>query len=233
MQAEFHSVGRKLLLYPDIIDEVSLSGLRSQVRVPVDKFIHELGTGEHGCIFAASREDMQNIQFMFIRSGLESDYGAVYTTATEPLENVRAAMNEYGIDTKKYEQNGSLILIRGEELYKNAEKPDLELWKKSARSISDNFNAKGKHGVRIAADLSSHFLSGGYVDQWFELEYALERKMSVPVSVLCAYDASMPSIDLTDILKYHIEIDGKNKEFVDAHNFVIYAWKDKNVIFTL
>ncbi len=189
--------------------------------------------GEHGCIFSASREYSQNIQFMFIRSGLESNYGTVYTTATEPLENVRTAMNCHGIDTKVYEQNGSLILIRGEELYKNAEKPDLELWKKSARSVSDTFNAKGKQGVRIAADLSSHFLSRGYVDQWFELEYALERKMSIPVSVLCAYDASMPSIDLTDILKYHIEIDEKNKEFIDAHNFIIYASKDKNIIYTL
>lgn len=111
--------------------------------IPVDKFIHELGTGEHGCIFSASREYAQNIQFMFIRSGLESDY----TTATEELENVRAAMNEYGIDTKKYEQNGNLILIRGEELYKNAEKPELELWNKSARSMADNFNAMGKKGV--------------------------------------------------------------------------------------
>ncbi len=170
---------------------------------------------------------------MFIRSGLESDYGAVYATAIEPLENVRAAMNEYGIDTKKYEQNGSLILIRGEELYKNAEKPDLELWKKSAKSISDIFNAKGKKRVSIAADLSSYFLSRGLVNQWFELEYALERKMSVPVSVLCAYDAFMPSIDLTDALKYYIEIEEKNKELIDAHNFVIYASKDKNVIFTL
>lgn len=57
--------------------------------------------------------------------------------------------------------------------------------------------------------------------------------MSVPVSVLCAYDASMPSIDLTDLLKYHTEIDEKNKKFVDAHNFIIYDSKDMNIIFTL
>ncbi len=170
---------------------------------------------------------------MFVRSGLESDYGAVYATAIEPLEKVRKAMIEYGIDTDGYEKNGSLILIKGDELYKDAAKPDLDLWKKSAKSISDNFNAKGKKGVRIAADLSSYFLSRGLVDQWFELEYALERKMSVPVSVLCAYDAFTSSIDLTDALKYYIEVDEKNKEFVDAHNFVIYASKDKNVIFTL
>lgn len=89
------------------------------------------------------------------------------------------------------------------------------------------FTARRKRGIRIAADLSSHFLSRGYVDQWFELEYALERKMSVRVPVLCAYDASMPSIDLIDILKYHIEIDEKNKEFIDALSFIIYSPKDK------
>lgn len=59
-------------------------------------------------------------------------------------------MNCYGIDTKEYEQNGSLILIRGEELYKNAEKPDIELWKKSARSVSDTFNVK--YAIRVAKD---------------------------------------------------------------------------------
>lgn len=189
--------------------------------------------GEHGCIFSASRDVMRNIQFTFLKSGLKSDYGGVYATATEPLDNVRALMNKHGIDTKKYEQNGSLILITGEELYKKAEKPDLELWKTSAKTICDNFLAKSKKGVRIAADLSSYFLSRGYVDQWFELENALERKMSFPLSVLCAYDASIPSIDLTDVLEYHIETSEKNKEFIDAHNFVIYASKNDNVIWAL
>jgi hypothetical protein len=40
------------------------------------------------------------------------------------------------------------------------------------------FVSRRKKGVRVAADLSSYFLSRGLVEQWHKLEYALERKVS-------------------------------------------------------
>jgi hypothetical protein len=65
------------------------------------------------------------------------------------------------------------------------------------------------------------------------LEYALQRKLSLPISILCAYDIRVPEVWDTDILKYYLKINSESKEFVDAHSFVIYASRHKSVIFTI
>ena len=95
------------------------------------------------------------------------------------------------------------------------------------------FISKGKRGVRIAADLSSYFLSHGLAEQWHSLEYVLERKLSLPVSILCAYDLRLLKILDVDPLKYYSKINSENKEFVDAHSFVIYTSMNKSIIFTI
>ena len=100
-------------------------------------------------------------------------------------EQVRDAMQKYGIDTVGYEASGILIVVKGEDLYKNPESPDLEVWRNEFKLTSQNFIAKNKRGVRVASDLSSYFISRGLTKQWFDLEYTPERKMSLPISILC------------------------------------------------
>jgi hypothetical protein len=210
-----------------------LSDLRNIVNEPVIEFVANVKAGEHGCIFFTSKEVMKDIQFVFVKSGLENNWGVVYATATESIEQVRYSMKNYGIDTARFEGNDSLIIIKGEDLYKNPENPDLENWKSVAKSISQKFIANGKKGVRIAADLSSYFLSKGLTKQWFDLEYALERKIALPISVVCGYNIIIPGLWDIDILRYYKKINEENKEYVDAHSFVIYASKYKNKIFTI
>jgi hypothetical protein len=85
----------------------------------------------------------------------------------------------------------------------------------------------------MAADLSSCFLSRGLAEQWHKLEYGLERRVSLPISILYAYDARFPEVWDTDVLKYYQKINSESKEFVDAHSFAIYASRDKSIIFTI
>jgi hypothetical protein len=216
---------------------ILLSESRNRINIPTNQFLNNLKAGEHGCVFYLSKEEMQMIHFAFVKSGLENNWGVVYATATESIDEVRNAMQSYGINTQYYEKeeegNGSLIIIRGEDLYKNADNPDIENWINSTKSVSDMFISKGKKGVRVAADLSSYFLSRGLVEQWFELEYALERKASLPISILCAYDVRFSEVWDTDILKYYLKINSDSKEFVDAHSFAIYTSRDKSITFTI
>ena len=137
-------------------------GYPNRINIPVEKFLYDLGAGEHGCIFYFSREHMHNIHFSYVKSGLENNWGVVYVTASESKEEIRKAMYSHGINTLKYENNdghgdGSLLLMSGEELYNNAENPDITKWKNSVKFVSDIFISKGKKGVRVAADLSSYF----------------------------------------------------------------------------
>lgn len=216
---------------------IILSESRNRINIPTNQFLNNLKAGEHGCVFYLSKEEMQMIHFAFVKSGLENNWGVVFATATESIDEVRNAMQSYGINTRYYEKeeegNGSLIIIRGEDLYKNADNPDIENWINSTKSVSDMFISKGKKGVRVAADLSSYFLSRGLIEQWLELEYALERKVSLPISILCAYDVRFPEVWDTDILKYYLKINSDRKEFVDAHSFAIYTSRDKSITFTI
>ncbi len=218
---------------------VILSESRNRINIPQEQFLNNLKAGEHGCVFFSSKEEMRMIHFAFVKSGLENNWGVVYATATESIDEVRNAMQRYGINTQDYEKkeekgNGSsLIIIRGEDLYKNADNPDIENWINTTKSISDMFISKGKKGVRVAADLSSYFLSRGLAEQWHKLEYGLERKLSLPISILCAYDARFPEVWDTDVLKYYLRINSESKEYVDAHSFAIYTLGEKSVIFTI
>jgi hypothetical protein len=210
----------------------------NRVSQPVEKFLHDLEAGEHGCIFYFSKDDMQKIHFAFVKSGLENNWGVVYVTAIESVEEIRKAMQRHGINTLQYEnaeerEDNSLLIVKGEELYKNAENPDIDNWKNVAKSISDMFISKGKKGVRIAADLSSYFLSHGFIHQWHELEYVLEKKLSSPISILCAYDSHSPELLETDVLKYYDRLYNENKEFIDAHSFTIYVAGNKSIIFRI
>ena len=219
---------------------VILSESRNRINIPPEEFLNNLKAGEHGCVFYLSKEEMRMILLAFVKSGLENNWGVVYATATESIDEVRNAMQRYGINTQYYEKkeeekgNGSsLIIIRGEDLYKNADNPDIESWINITKSLSDMFISKGKKGVRVAADLSSYFLSRGLAEQWHKLEYVLERTLSLPISILCAYDAFSPEVWDTDVLKYYLKINSESKEFVDAHSFAIYTSRDKSVIFTI
>lgn len=218
---------------------VRLSESRNRINIPPEQFLNNLKVGEHGCVYFSSKEEMQMIHFAFVKSGLENNWGVVYATATESIDEVRNAMQKYGINTRYYEKeeeekgNGSLIIIRGEDLYKNTDNPDIENWINTTKSLSDMFISKGKKGSRMASDLSSHFLSRGLVEQWLKLEYVLERKLSLPISILCAYDIRFPEVWDTDIMKYYVKINSENKQFVDAHSFAIYTSRHKSIIFTI
>jgi hypothetical protein len=214
-----------------------MQDISGRIDVPAEKFLHDLEAGEHGCIFYSSREEMQRIHFAFVKTGLESNWGVVYATATESVEEVRKSMKRHGIDTTKYEANdqadGSLLIVKGEDLYINDENPDIANWMNTAKSVSEMFTSKGKKGVRVAADLSSHFLTRGLIHQWHKLEYALEKKLSLPISILCAYNSHSPNLLESDVLRHYARLYSENKDLIDAHSFAIYASKYNNVVFRI
>ncbi len=198
------------------------------------EFVRNLKAGEHGCMFFVSEEHFKNILFEFVKSGLEQNWGVVYATATETPDKVRNSMTHYGIDVQKYETNDSLLVVRGEDLYKDPENPDINAWTTAAKAVCEGFMARGKIGIRLAADLSSYFISRGLSKQWFQLEYALERKFSIPLTVICGYDArQIPASRDLDIIEYYKLVNREQREYVDAHSFAIYSNKDKTMILTI
>ena len=110
----------------------TLSMAKREVKVPPTEYVSNIKGGEHGVMFYTSREDMRNIHFAFVKSGLENNWGVAYAAPGSYTEDLRNKMQNYGIDVKRYEEDGSLFIQKGEEIYKDPVKPDLEFNKKQA-----------------------------------------------------------------------------------------------------
>ena len=109
-------------------------------------------------------------------------------------------MENYGIDVNKYEKDGSLFIQKGEEIYKDPVKPDLELHKKQANYVINYFINRGKKGLRIATDLTSFFLPQGLYISLFDVEHLFKPIMDLPLTLICAYDAGIiPAVKDLDI----------------------------------
>jgi hypothetical protein len=65
---------------------------RTKIDVAPKEFLSALKPGEHGCVISFSKEEYQNIQFEFVKSGLENNWGVLYVTSTESLDEIRNSM---------------------------------------------------------------------------------------------------------------------------------------------
>jgi hypothetical protein len=52
----------------------ALSMSSRQILIPPTQYVSSLGAGEHGVIFYTSKEEMRNIHFAFVKSGLENNW---------------------------------------------------------------------------------------------------------------------------------------------------------------
>jgi hypothetical protein len=211
-----------------------LSMSNRQIVIPPTQYVSNLGAGEHGILFYTSKEEMRNIHFAFVKSGLENNWAVVYAAPGSYSEDLRKEMQNYGIDTKRYEEDGSLIIQKGEEIYKDPVKPDLEFLKMQANDVINYFVNKGKKGLRIATDLTSFFLPNGLYLSLFDIEDLFKPRTDLPLTLICAYDAAIiPSAKDLDITFFYKKINKEWRQFVDAHSFAIYVSKDKNITFTI
>jgi hypothetical protein len=205
-----------------------------QVSIPPAQYVSNLNAGEHGILFYTSKEEMRKIHFAFVKSGLENNWGVVYIAPGSYAEELRKEMQNYGIDVKKYEEDGSLVIQKGEEVYKDPAKPNLDLFKKQSLDVLNHFIDKGKKGLRIAPDLTSFFLPHGLYISLFDVEHLFKPRMDLPLTVICAYDAAIiPAAKELDILFFYKRINKEWRQFVDAHSFAIYVSKNKSITFTI
>jgi hypothetical protein len=220
---------------------------RTKVDVSLKEFLSAIKPGEHGCSISFSKEESQNIQFEFVKSGLEDNWGVVHVTATESPDEIRNSMQKYGIDTQRYEKqndgaysssssssSNSLILIKGVEMYKNPADPDIKNWANTLKSILDAFISNGKRGVRVASDIASYFIVNGFIEQWNKLNDVFKTFSSSPMSFLCSYDSGSPKVWDVDILKPYSNINNSVfKDFTEPHGFVIFTSGQQALIYTI
>ncbi|MGH9975257.1 MAG: MEDS domain-containing protein, partial [Nitrososphaeraceae archaeon] len=87
---------------------------KRRVDVPPAEYVSNIKAGEHGVMFYISKEVMRNIFFAYVKSGLENNWGVIYALPGADVDEIKKQMQDYGIDTPRYEADGSLFIQKGE-----------------------------------------------------------------------------------------------------------------------
>jgi len=114
-------------------------------------FVDNMKPTEHVLLFYDTPEKKHEVIFSFLSAGLASRKGAAYVCSEESPEEIRERMKAYGIDVKKYEEEGKLIVRNYDGWYiRNGQVEYVKIlagWRK----IYEEFQKKGL-GLRATGE---------------------------------------------------------------------------------
>jgi sugar-specific transcriptional regulator TrmB len=175
---------------------------------------------DHVILFYDSSEAKRNTLFSYVEKGLENGEAAMYICSEESPDEIRAAMNEFGIDVQKYEMQGALEIISYTEMYIKDGVFNLdevmEVWTTSYNEAI----SKGFRGMRVTGEMSC-FIEHNLVKELIDYSHALHTILDIPMMAICAYNSDMLAQVDNPIDVY--------SELVKTHGKVLFAGKDKSV----
>ena len=153
-------------------------------------FITGMRSRDHVIFFYTGREEKYYVLFTYLKIGLEKGEAVAYVTSQQTPEQLRRAMQEYGIDVTRYEASGALKVIdyKGWYIIGGGFDPEktMELWKK----LVDESKRKGFKGLRVTGEMSC-FFDYELVEELIDYENSLHRTLAIPMMAICAYDRAL------------------------------------------
>jgi hypothetical protein len=153
-----------------------------QTKGTIDAIVEEIRLAEYGVHYLVIYPDMitlRRIYSYYAKMQLEDNNEIVlilpYYETTEMVRNVLSGEDKYNqgstIDVRKYEKEGSLMIIDSVKAYFRSD-TDLMSF---IGSLSKQAQNSGKSGVSVIADLASFYFHNG-VDKLIEYEMSLPTK---------------------------------------------------------
>jgi len=153
-------------------------------------FVKEMKAKDHVLLTYSNQEDKRSVLFTYLKAGLDKGEGAAYVTGQEATEEIRKAMQGFGIDVKRCTKSGALNVIDYKRWYIigggfDPEKT-LDLWK----SLLEECKKRGFKGLRVTGEMAC-FFDKEMVEELMEYERSLHRTLEIPMTSICAYDAAV------------------------------------------
>jgi sugar-specific transcriptional regulator TrmB/archaellum biogenesis ATPase FlaH len=187
---------------------------------PSDRIAHMLTSlkpRDHIILVYNSLESKYTILFNYILNGIENNEAAVYVCSEETPRDVKDAMKNFGIDTEEHMHTGALKILDYNDIYIQNGKFNInEVMDKWSGFYEDALNSNFS-GLRVTGEMQC-FLTHQLVHELVEYEKALHTILDIPITAICAYNA-------TDLQKVENSINVYS-ELVKAHKKVLYAGKD-------
>ncbi|NWF95049.1 MAG: MEDS domain-containing protein [Candidatus Thorarchaeota archaeon] len=186
----------------------------------LSKFLREIRPHDHAILVYDSIQAKQKVLFTYLQHGLASGEAAKYVCSEETSEDIRKAMNRFGMMVDEKEQSGALDVLDYTDLYiKDGVfriEDVMQAWDRYYRTAI----AQGFKGMRVTGEMSC-FIQHDMLRELIDYERALHSVLELPMSAICAYRA--------DLLKGVEDPPGIYAELVNAHGRVLFAQRNHDV----
>jgi len=184
------------------------------------RILKHLKPRDHVILIYESREAKRNTLFSYVAKGLRKGEAATYICSEESPDEIREAMNQFGIDVEIYEKQGALRILPYTEMYIRDGIFDLDEVMEIWSEIYNEAMSKGFGGMRVTGEMSC-FMKHNLVEELIEYEHALHTVLDIPMMAICAYNSEVLTQVDNPIDVY--------SELVKAHGKVLFAGKDKSI----
>jgi hypothetical protein len=145
---------------------------------------------DHVIFLYTSPEDKHFVLFTYLKTGLEKGEVAAYVASQETPDQIKKAMQEYGIDVRRYEKTGALRVIDYKEWYIIGGGFDPSRTLDSWKNLLDESMKRGFKGLRVTGEMSC-FFDNEIVEDLMNYENALKKELVIPMMAICAYDKAL------------------------------------------
>jgi len=183
-------------------------------------FVRRMKATDHVIMFYSKLDDKHIVLFTYLKAGLDLGEAAAYVASEESTDEIRRAMERFGMDVDGLERSGALRVIDYRDWYLSGGRFDISktlgLWKR----LYDESMARGFKGLRVVGD-TAHFFERRKVDKLVEYEQALHRALDIPMSAICAYDTGV------------VASEGRGELYIDlikSHKTVIFTGPEGGLV---
>lgn len=153
-------------------------------------FVGGMKPRDHVIFLYTSPEDKHFVLFTYLKTGLERGEVAAYVASQETTDQIKKAMQEYGVDVRRYERTGALRVIDYKEWYIISGGFDPSRTLDSWKNLLDESIKRGFRGLRVAGEMSC-FFDNEIVEDLMDYEHALHRELVIPMMAICAYSKAL------------------------------------------
>ena len=210
-------------LFEDLWDSsVELVSLNINTEIErLRRFVKQMKPARHDILLYETTEAKLKVLLNYLKYGLDNGEAAVYVCSESSVEEVTAAMKQFGIDTAKYQKSGALKVLDYTQHYIVDGRFDIDNTEKLWRSYYDEAISKGFKGLRAAGE-TALFFKHNLVKELVDYEKSLHKTASTtPMIAIYAYRADQLMRPNNPVNVY--------SELVKSHGNVLFSWIDKEL----
>lgn len=184
------------------------------------RFIQQMKPSDHSILLYETSEAKLKVLLNFISYTLENNEAAVYVCSEASVEEIKASMQLFGIEVKKYEQAGALKVLDYTQHYIIDGQFDSGRTKTLWDTYLKDALHRGFKNLRVIGETAC-FFKHNLVKELLDYEKSLHKTFDNQMIAICAYRADMLMAATSPVNLY--------AELVKAHGNVVFAWADSEM----